>query len=603
MSGNRIIPGMKSSGFRCSIAIAASVVSLFVATAPAADRTIADLAPPDSIAVLAVDDYPAMREALGRTALSSLLLEPEIQNWFAGFWTKDAETWRESTRERGVDPDRLPRPAGAVGAAVWLDDRAVSPVRLHTLISAEMGADAELLLHSIDSIAAAAERDDMARSSDTEIAGLPARRIELTKLDASVRLGDQSVIRAAAEFFIVRVDDLVLVCTDPAELELAVARARGEREPTLRDRDELARARALIAPASIEFAVLAEPFFEMIARAAESDAGRAAFGAVELDMRRILGALGLSAAEAYAAGASFDGAEAMVDARAALLASRKEGLLALADAPIEGLTPPDSVPAHALDARQFGLRYAEVIPALLRLIDTMPDEARGQARAMVGLMTAAIGPLFQSLGPDTVVARWRSQPIAPDSERGVLGVRTRDPNAVAVTLGQVGPLLGLRRRNAAGAATWRLGNGQMLTLEADRLIVGDSDSIAATRGTRPAWGETRLIDADSFRRATRPLRPGAVFYSFTNLAANVRWLEWRDRNWEAILRAELAESRLSRREIDDWVEKERLLRADRRTPPIPQAEVFTRHVGDAVAEIRSTDEGFVYRGWWFAAEN
>ncbi len=587
-------------GFRSVITIIVSAAML-ATPAVGADRTIADLAPRNSIAMLAVDDYPAMRAALSRTPLSALLREPEIQDWFAGFWTKDAEAWRESTRERGVDPDRLPRPAGAVGAAVWMDDRAASPVRMHTLIAAEMGADAELLLKSIESIVAAAERDGLARVSEAQIAGRPAMRVTLPKLDASVRVGDQRVVQAAAEFFIVRVDDLVLAATEAGELERVVARALGERTPALRGRDELTRARALIAPASIEFAVLAEPFFEMIARAVASDAGRAALGGAALDTRRIIAALGLDAAEAYAAGASFTGKDAMVEARAALLAPRKEGLIALADAPIARFDPPESIPAHALDARQFGLRYADIIPTLLKLIDTMPDEARGQARAMVGLMTAAIGPLFQTLGPDTLAARWRTQPISANSERGVLGVQTRDPNAVAVTLGQVGPLLGLRRRDAGGVPAWRIGNGQMLTLDADRLTVGDADSIAATRGGRPAWGDTRLTDADSFRRAVRPLKPGAVFYSFTNLAATAQWLEWRDRNWEAILRAELADSRLSRREIDDWVEKERLLLGDRRTPPMPPAEVFIRHVGDAVAEIRSTPEGFLYQGWWHAA--
>lgn len=561
--------------------------------------TIEDLAPRDTIALLTVDDYASMREALARTPIADLLHEPEVQDWFASFFAKDSQAWRGAARDRGLNPDHLPRPSGAVGAAVWVDPAAVSPMIVHLLLSAEMGADADLFEKNVASLIERAQRDGIARVSDLKIAGLGARRVEFPRFHED--LIDGGILAAPNRFFLVRVGTLFLACTDDAELGRAVARARGAGPPSARDRPELAGAMRLVGPAHLALAVLAQPLFDAIERGARSDAGAHALGGLAGQLRPLLDALGFSPIEVYAVGLRFDAPEAMMVARAALTTPRKEGLLALLDAPITAFDLPLSVRADAADVRRFGLQYARVAPTMLRLVAALPDEMRGQANAMAGLLTAAVGPLLQTLGPDTTVARRFIEPLSPTSERGVTIVLAQDDAAVLQTIARVGALIGLKRRGADGERVWAMRDGQSLAVTDDRLVIARSDTIDALLNPPLDGSRASLMDTERFRRAAAFTRPGAVFYSYLNLPTLLRWVEWKDRHWEDTARRDLHDLDPTPGELAAWIKHERARRAHRRIPPYPPTPVVIRHVGDMVAEIRSTPDGFIYRGAWFAA--
>jgi len=583
------------------LGVAMALLRGVIVPAPAHAATIADLAPRDALLLVSVDDYTAFREALARTAIAEFLHEPEVQDWFASFWTADAQTWRGETRDRGLDPDDLPRPAGAVGLAVWVDPAAASPMVAHTLLYAEMGADADLFERTLEALIGSAERDGLAESTEIDVAGIAGRRVSLPRW--RVRLeGAARMLITADEFIVVRIGDAFLASTDERELVRALARLRGDAGGSLARRREYISALDHLGPAHLRLTLLAAPLLEALDRLARSDAGVESAGGTVYDAPAIAGALGLASVEAVSLGVTFDAPDAPLTAHAVVITPRKEGVLALFDAPVDGLSPKRAVPVSSLDVRQFGLRYERIIPMVLGLVDVLPERDRAQARAMVGFLTAAVGPLFQTLGPETVLARWRTEEASGGGQRGLFEARAGNEDAIAATLRMVGSLIGLKNRAEGAALVWTLGDSQALALDDGWLVIADRQAITAALAARPVWGEVALIESVRFQHAAARLTPGAVFYSYTNLVENARWTRWREDHWEDLLREDLRDLGQTAAEIERWVEDERAQRDTHGVIEWPDAETVGRHLGDAVAEVRSTPFGFEYRGWLLPPE-
>ena len=87
----------------------------FLAAPVAADLTIADLAPRDAIAVVAVDDYAQLREAFDRTGFAALLKEPEMKEWIRTLAPDQQNSLRQSIEELGLEPLAYWRASGASG--------------------------------------------------------------------------------------------------------------------------------------------------------------------------------------------------------------------------------------------------------------------------------------------------------------------------------------------------------------------------------------------------------------------------------------------------------------------------------------------------------
>jgi len=575
-----------------------TITAVIAASAPAGP--VADLAPADSILLIEVDDYAGFRDALARTPIGAFLHEPDVQDWFASYWTSDAETWRAQTARRGLDPDDLPRPAGAVGLALWADRSAASPMVAHALLYAEMGPDADLFERSLDALIDSARAGGDAESSAVRLAGREARRVTLTNVTAAARAGDAQAVVLADTFTLVRVGDAFLASTDPEELARALDRLDGARADGASSGDAYRDAAERLGPAHVRATLVGEPLLDALDRLTRSDAVVEAAGGVRYDARALAGALGFASVRAVALGATLGAPSAPMRARAVVLSPANDGLLGLFDDAGEGLDAPAAVGADALDVRRFGLRYERVIPMLLGVVEALPPRQREQARAMAGLFTAAVGPVFQSIGPETTLARWRTEDAATGGQRGLMRVRVVSEDALAAALGRVGRLIGLRARADASARVWTMGSGQALALDDGAMTIADRDAVAAAVAARPVWGEASLADSPRFRRAVGRLSPGAVFYSFTNLEENVRWLGWREAHWADLLRAELDDLGLPPAEIERWIEEERARREARGPARWPKPETVARHLGDAVAEVRSTPWGFEYRGWVLA---
>ncbi len=578
--------------------LTAAVCGLTLAAGAGADLTITDLAPRNSIAVLSIDDYTTLREAFDRTGFAALLKDPQMKAWMRTVAPKQQESVRESLDDIGLEMGDLPQPAGAVGAAIWVDPVAASPLIAHALVIADFGADADRFDEAIDAVLERAEDRDHIRVLFDEIEGAEVREIEF--LDWEENEFSEPLFKFAPRLFIARRDGLFLATSDDDELARALQRAAGEPLDAARDRAELTEAREAINLSHVYAAAFAEPLIDAVNRAMESDNGVDAAGGVAFDMRPILEALGLSSVTALSYGVEFDAPGAMLVSRSALLSRHREGVLALFDQPLGAFEPPAFVTSDASSVRLLNFDFGSVVPLVNNVIATLPQEAQFQAQAIAGFATATAGPILQSLGPETYISASFERPFGPDSQKQLVAIRANDPQAISNGIQQFAPMAGLESRVFQGDTIWGSAFGPSLALSAGHLIMGGGESVETAIRQAVNAQSPRLSDDAQFKRAAALTSPGAVYYTWTDFGPALEYSAWATENWDVTLRAELAEAGFDEAEIDEWIKDEREFEEENPFPDMPPISVLKRYLGDIVGETHANDRGFIYRNMWLA---
>lgn len=572
--------------------VAACVVCALGGADAVADLTIADLAPRQSIALVAVDDYPRLREAFDRSPYAALLKEPEVQKWLHDVFEDlqgDVVRWIE---EQGFEANELPQPAGMLGAAIWMDERAASPMIAHALVAVDMGDDADAFEDLLDSLLRRGEDDDVIRVLEDKIEGVDVREIEFVDVDDEML--EHSMFAFATQLFVARLDDTFFVVSDRDALGDTLDRARGEDLDSARDQPALVDANNVVAPAHLTMTVLAEPFFEALDRAMKSDAARESFGDAPPDLQPILQALGLSTIRAAAYGLELNARDAMAVTRLAVLTPHKEGVFELLDVPGGAFEPPAYVTADAAAVRMFRFNFAGILPLLNKVIAAMPEEQRVEMEAMAGMLAASAAPLLQTLGPELFHTRMFQFPFSADSQQQTIGVRTRDAEAVNAPLTQFGQMIGMERTDFQGQTLWK-SPGPVLGIAGEFVVLGDDETVPAALRQSVNAQAPKLADEPRFVRAKAFTRPGGVHYSYTDTETVLRYTAWTEEHWEELMRAELTEWGFDDEVIDMWVDEEREMRAEGLTANLPPVDVLLRHLGDVVAETHLTPDGLVSR--------
>lgn len=580
--------------------LAIASLAAMSAVAASADLTITDLAPRQSVAVVSIDDYGALRAAFDRTGFAALLKEPAMKEWMRSLAPKQQESLRESLKGVGLDFADLPEPTGSIGGAVWVDPVAASPMIGHMMLIADFGPDADRFDEAIDAVLDRAEDRDHIRVFFDEIEGADVREIEF--LDRDDEMFDDDLLTFASRLFIARRDGMFLLCSDEDELARALQRAAGEAQDAVRDRVELIESRDAINPAHLYMTAFAEPLVDAVSRALASDRGVEAAGGVVFDLRPMLEALGLSSIRALAYGVEFDAPEAMLVSRAALLSRHREGLLALFDQPLGRFEPPAFVTADASDVRLINFDFGNIIPLVNQVIAALPQEARFQTQVLAGFITAAAGPMLQTLGPETVYAKTIEHPLSVDSEKQLFAMRANDPDAITTGIQQLAGMAGLESRVFQGDTIWGSPFGPSMAVASGHLIIGAGETVETAIRQSVNAQAPRLADEARFKRAAAFTSPGAVYYTWSDFGAALEYTIWSMENWDVGLRAQLEGVGFSKEEIDEWIAEEREFREDGALNATPPVETLRRHLGDLVGETHATDKGFIFRNAWLAPD-
>jgi hypothetical protein len=574
--------------------VLATGVALAAPMAVAQADTIAELAPRDSIAMISVDDYPALRAAFDETGFADLLKDPAIKAWISELADDPKEAVEDALADIGLELRDIPEPQGAIGGAIWLDPVAASPLIAHVMVTADFGDDADRFDDVIAAILEDAEDNDEIHVLVDEIEGADVREIEFLDLRDEF---EQEVLSMAESLFIAQRDGMFYFTTDEQQLVSALRRAEGEAIDAAQDRDEFVESLEFIESTHIYLTVFAEPLFDAISRAMQSDDGVDAAGGVAFDFIPILDALGLSSIRALAYGMELDAPNAMAEFRASLITHHLEGLLALFDQPLQTFEPPAFVTADATEVRMLGFDYSGVVALVNEVIGALPQEAQFQAQAMAGFLTAAAGPILQTLGPDTTYAEYIETPLRADSMKMLLALRAGDPLAITNGVEQMAGMAGLESRVFQGDTIWSSPFGPSITITGGNLIIGPVETVESAMRQVVNADAARLSETPRFKEAASFTSPGAVYYSWMDFGAALEFTVWNLENWDEAMRSELEELGFADEEIDQWIEDEREFRGGDDFPP-PPVDVIRRHLGDLVGETHIDEKGVHFRGGW-----
>jgi hypothetical protein len=384
---------------------------------------------------------------------------------------------------------------------------------------------------------------------------------------------------------IARIGTSLIICNDLPALELAIDRAGGRGRDAFADAGTYRDLMAQHEPGAAAHAVvlagpLLESFFE--------DLGD--------EPSRLFEVLGIDALRGFGASLRFDTPDAVAELNLSILAPEKDGLLALLDEPAGAFEPPAFVPTGAASVSRFSFRFDGLLQVARKAIAAMPQEERGQMEMMLDQASGILGPLLEAMGSNIYAVTTYRQPYTPDSVQSIYAIDLRDEFTVSNTLdflvAQAGGMIETREFN---------GNviyfSEMLPVELaaavgfGRIFIGSAPAVENALRAAGQPDAPRIGEEPVFRNAVRPLSDRAIAYSYTDMSQWLRWMWWSWENADKIL-----EQSLDRIGLDEEYRNEILRQARENTPEwrknLPAVDTITRHMGDMVYELRSSNNGF-----------
>ncbi len=593
-------------------------------------QTIADLAPRNSILVAGTDDCAAMFKAFDRTGLRSLWDEPEMKAWVDRQMKEGLKQFDDRLTALGLDRDDLERPVGAAGVALWLAPAGGGGPGTGSLAMADYAENADRVHKTIQEALERAERSGA-------IAGLDERDEDGTTIwtvtlpepkapgaDEPVDVEDEmdfgdgeddaSLLepllegwRSKKEIHYAKVGGVLLLCDDRPALVQAIDRAKGQGRDSVESAEEYRSAVAQIGPAHVHAVLLAKPLTDALLGLLPEEADPVD-GPSSKELRAILEPLGVTEIRAVTASVRFDTEDAGMEQTLNILAPRKTGLLALFDTPAARAEAPAFAAADASALTVFQMDLAGILPLVNRVIAALPQEAREEMGPMIGMMAQTLAPLLGAVGPEITTVSTYQRPFSAESEQTLLAVRARDAQALAQALGQLAPMFGLESREFQGNQIWSSGGGGLpieppaLGMGFGQCFIGPQPVVENAMRQAGEAGTPRLSADPKFKAAIGSIKAPVLGFQYSNTQAWAEYMDWYLRNFDKVMAAQIDELFAGAEDEEGMDAEDRRDMADRMKESAPSwvkdpppLTLMSKHIGDTVWELRSTDSGYVMR--------
>lgn len=621
-------PNLRDTLPRTLSLLAGLTLGICAAPALAVEPTIGDAAPSESLVVASVKDWTTMKAAFDRTGYKALWSTAEVQALVAEAAKEMATEFETALTDAGIAKEDLVYPTGAIGMAMFMTEPLETiaerintlegEMRVGTILMADFGADADkfgALLEklydnaseksgaeikqtahgdlTITSVIPAAEPDGAEEGEDGEEDD--AEDFDMPGTDLIMPFDDEEEL----SFHIVRMGTTYMVADTIETLHESIDRAADPTRPSIAEESTYVRSLGQHPEdlaASVVFSV--QPMVRMAA--AGMTAEQRAFDETAPDMSVILDALGVMGVETASFGVRLDTPDAMMETSIGVLAPEKKGLLAMFQSGAPSFNPPSFVPSNASSVWQLVIDFKQIPQVVASVIESLPEAIRGQASAGYGQAQPIVQSVIDALGSDIYVAQTITQPLGPQSQRTLVGVRITDALVFGNLASTYAPMAGLEGREFQGAQIFEQATvGIAVGLGAEWLFVGTTAEVEDALRRAGAPGDDLLGEQARFKAAASELEGDAIMSSYADMDQTVRYLLWSVTHAADIADAQMAafgmdeEARREMREAmeadqSDWI---RLL---------PSAEVILEHIGDTVGELRPSEDGFRGRSLFLA---
>lgn len=584
----------------------------------AADVTIADLAPSDSIVVISIDNYEQMRASFDRTGFKAIWTDPGMQKWFHRQAAEFFADFEETLDGMGLEKEDLKSPHGMAGGAMWmvLNDENVLEPRL--LIAADYGDEAEsmdgVMMQMMDE---GQDRDQITVDED-EYAGVTIYKI--TQLEAGEDDADEDgeeeweweepsgpLSFENQDMYYARSGDMLFVCSDARALENTIDRVKSGKEMhTVRENASYAKSLSQVGQHDMSASFLVSPLLDMMKKAKEAG-GDDEMGMMMFDPMMVMGMLGVDQVKAVTFGVDFDADAGMLEQTWSVICPEKKGLVALFDNPPTNNTPPSWVTGNATSYTSFQFRFADLIPTIREIANGMPEEEGQQMLQGVEMAAGFVGPLLAQMDPQVILAQGYERPFSPESQTMLVSMKAKDQAALsdAVTNLVNTGMVPLQSRDFLGNTIWEMdpsmaGMGPEISIGigGGHIFFGKTGEIE--NALRNAGADNAsLADEEAFQHAAKSVGTDAMGFTYTDMRTTIEYLDWTMRNYEAIVRAQFSGPEWQ--EDEDMKEfAEEMIASQLEEMPgwmqdAPPLDVVIRNIGDMAGQMRSTPDGFVMK--------
>ncbi|MBL8764555.1 MAG: hypothetical protein JNM07_09840 [Phycisphaerae bacterium] len=561
---------------------------------------IADVSPPDSYLVLAVDDWATLRRAFEESDLGALAAEPSVRTFVVSMLEESRLGAAELTGSRGLVEEWLKAdglkwadlapPQGPAGMSLHLAPRTPgargSSVR--SVVLADFGTEGDRMRELAERLSDRAARQKLLTFDDREHNGVEVRTLTPTRSGGA----DTDLPPPIAFAF---VGSVMLASNDPSSLDAAIDRLKGERIACVGERAEYESAVNAHPGALIHAVLLPTAVLAATAEAINADASRGALKGSAAAAAGLVDALGITQVRTVSLGLFLGGDDEVARITVEANVPEKRGLFRLLDESGARPDPPAFVGADADGVLMLRVRFdrmVEVARALARG-SLSPDEA-GRAEQQLAGFEQVLGPLLKSAGPEVTYATESERPFSLDSTRTILGIRLSDTGPLTQLLALFGPQIGAKPRDFEGNTIHEVATLPVnfaLGLGFDTAFLAPARDIenAMRRSGRP--GTPRLSSEVRYVRAAAHMAGEGVLFSYSDTRQTLEHLYWSAANYEVLSRSMMAaEAELEPDESDSETSQ---------PPPkwmsaLPPIELLLGHIGDATADLAATPGG--YRG-------
>ncbi len=605
-----------------------------------AGPTIASLAPPDSLAVIACDNTSEAVAAFKRSSLHSLWNDKQVRSYFHTILGASADDLLQPWEESGISLDEIQPPKAAVGLAFFLarsdafppndprlQDEEPAPQLL--LLADYEGAEEDaiasveeaiekLIKQAVDGDRAVSDLLDYGEHEITRITFKGDEEEPAPEPQPAEDGDDQDVFwddepeadeDIPSVILITRVNDVFLASSHLDALHDAIDRIEGkDLGDAADDNPDYIAALDMLGQRADQhaYAVLnMQPIFKAMQDGLAAARLAANPAAQITDDPMMFSVFGLDQLRSVAGAIRFDTPDAAAQYTFAARVPNKTGLISLLNAEPGPFSPPPFIPADAASLTSGRINFAQVVPTIRAVMNNLPEEQRAEAGPFIEEFLNTVGTITSSLAPELHVASRISQPYSADSQSSLIAIAVKDPQTLTSSIATVAQgLFGFAPREYLGHQIWEMqgpfGGGFAFALGGAWFFAGPPASVEDALRESSNPDRPKLADDPTFIDATRAISGPAIGHSWTRLRPTLLYSAWSAENFDKIMQEQIRSLELDPEEEKEYLDMMREHMPESARTPVP-ADAILRHLGDMVGNLRATPEGFVGQGLFLRA--
>lgn len=439
--------------------------SSFVLAASAADVTIEQLAPRESIIVFGAKNVAQTIERAKTTPLWGLWMSEDMKSTREDFLKEFNEGIVDMYKELGVEEGSLVPPKGAAGGAVFtvIDDDLGTP-KPAILVFADYGEDVEKTLELIQAALKKGEQDGMLRYENKDVRGRNVFAIEIIEPAAAAEddewdddefmmpmipglpSGDD-FIKHFKNLNLTRDGDLLLLSSTLDALSDALEIIDGQAGETIKDSETYQKAREQLGDDGDTFVLVFTENIGVLLGGGQADM---MMGMVRPSLQALFGDI-----QAFGFAATVATDHAMIEQRMTIYTPKRAGLLALFDTQTAREELPKFIGPDTISYNVINFEFNGVFDLIKSVVNSNPFLA-AQAEMILPEIEAPLDKIATSLGTQVHIATRLTRPLTANSQSTAFAIPCLQPAVFESLLAEDAPKAGFEPRDFLGQRIYSL---------------------------------------------------------------------------------------------------------------------------------------------------